>query len=196
MNEVNDPDHPTDRPQTECNLIMYSCHQTCLDCVCQRLCNYCVCSSCPSVFSLVLFKGGKTLFGIRSWIYCTVSTVLGSMCVFIFLAASLAFHVGLIFYISTLMYVGHPGFMLQTDIKNKKIFNFWIKPFQAKHIPLIWAVNTFIGCLFWLHMDTVSCLLQQQNESLFYLQVQKLFVRSNVFSKVWTTKTDQQLQYR
>lgn len=64
------------------------------------------------------------------------------------------------------MYVGHPGFMLQTDIKNKKIFNFWIKPFQAKHIPLIWAVNTFIGCLFWLHMDAVSCLLQQQNESL------------------------------
>lgn len=89
------------------------------------------------------------------------------------------------------MYVGHPGFMLQTDIKNKKkIFTFWIKLFQAKHIPLIWAVNTFIGCLFWLYMDAVSCLLQQQNESLFYLQVQKLFVRSNVFSKVWTTKTD------
>lgn len=38
----------------------------------------------------------------------------------IFLAASLAIDVGLIFYISTLMYVGHPGFMLQTDIKKQK----------------------------------------------------------------------------
>lgn len=43
----------------------------------------------------------------------------------IFLAASLAIDVGLIFYISTIMYVGHPGFMLQTDIKKqKKKFNF------------------------------------------------------------------------
>lgn len=41
----------------------------------------------------------------------------------IFLAASLAIDVGLIFYISTLMYVGHPGFMLQTDIKNKKKYS-------------------------------------------------------------------------
>lgn len=40
--------------------------------------------------------------------------------VLIFLAATLAIDVGLIFYISTIMYVGHPGFMLQTDIKNKK----------------------------------------------------------------------------
>lgn len=38
----------------------------------------------------------------------------------IFLAASLAIDVGLIFYISTLMYVVHPGFMLQTDIKKQK----------------------------------------------------------------------------
>lgn len=38
----------------------------------------------------------------------------------IFLAASLAIDVGLIFYISTLMYVGHPGFMLQTVIKKQK----------------------------------------------------------------------------
>lgn len=70
------------------------------------------------VLSLVLFKGGKTLLDIRSWIDCTVSTVLGSMCVLIFLAASLAFHVsgrGSFFYISILMYVGHPGFMLWTD---------------------------------------------------------------------------------